>query len=134
LKESQCKVFILPLETCLDASKATPLQDWRFKVLSSNQNPITNFMDPVDENGDVDGNFSVFDAYLVTCFLLPKLMTKAEQSLVTIELAGNFTRGQMITERQKVETSNATVIQKIDAEMFKTFLMWICGHSETLEV
>jgi inosine-uridine nucleoside N-ribohydrolase len=128
LKESKCPVSILPLESCLEASKSTPLQDWRLKVLSNNQNPITTFMDPIDQNVEVDGNFAAFDAYLVACCLFPKSMTKVQQTYVSVELAGNFTRGQMVIDHQKVEKPNATVIQKIDAEKFKQFLLWICGH------
>lgn len=129
LAESKCPIFIVPWETCLEASKATPLRDWRLEVLSKNKNEITNFMDPIDEQIQIKGNFIPCDAYSVACFLVPAMLKKSEKFLVTIELAGNHARGQMIRDLKKLGGEpNAVVIEEIDAEMFKNFLLWICGH------
>lgn len=128
LTESKCPLFILPWETCLKASKETPLTKWRLEVLSKNANEITNFMDPIDEQVQIKGNFIPCDAYSTACFLVPAMIKKSEKFYVTVELAGNFTKGQMIKDIKNVCEPNAVVIEEVDAEMFKNFLLWLCGH------
>lgn len=130
LKESECPMYIFPWEPSVEASKATPSDEWRMKVLPSNNNIITNLMDPVDEFIRVYGNFILCDAYCTACFLLPSLITKMQHSHVSVELAGNHTRGMMIVDHKRLETPNAFIIQEIDAEMFKRFLCWLCDHEE----
>jgi inosine-uridine nucleoside N-ribohydrolase len=131
LAESKCPLYIYPWEACLQASKATPLTQWRLKTLSSNQNAITNFMDPIDTKIQIKGNFIPCDSYATACFMIPQMITKMENCHVTVELAGNLTRGQMVIDHKKTEKPNAFVIQEIDAEMFKRFLMWICDHENS---
>lgn len=133
LTESTCPVYIFPWEPCLEASKATPSKEWRMRVLSSNSNFLTDLMDPVEENVQVYGNFIPCDAYLTSCFLVPKLIKKINKLHVTVELAGNHTRGQMVIDRAMVQKSNpnAFIIEEIDAEMFKKFLLWLCDHENS---
>lgn len=133
LAESTCPVYIFPWEPCLEASKATPSKEWRMKVLSGNGNILTNLMDEVEKNVQVYGNFILCDAYLTSCFLVPKLIKKIEKFYVTVELGGNHTRGQLVIDRLKIQksTPNAFIIQEIDAEMFKKFLLWLCNHENS---
>lgn len=130
LSESKCPVYIFPWETCLKASKATPLHEWRLKVLSNNSD-VTNFMDPVDAKIKIKGNFIPCDAYTTACFMVPEMIKEMENCHVTVELAGNHTKGQMIIDRKGIEEKNAFVIQEIDAEMFKKFFLRICGHENS---
>jgi purine nucleosidase len=130
LAESECPVYILPWETCLEASKATPRDEWRLKVLSNNSD-VTNFMDPADAKVQIKGNFIPCDAYAVASFLVPEMIKKMENCHVTVELAGNNTRGQMIIDHKEIEEKNAFVIKEIDSEMFKNFLLRICGHENS---
>lgn len=130
LSESKCPIYIYPWEACLEASKATPLQEWRMKVLPNIQSNITNFMDSID--GKIGRkNFVPCDAYVTACFIVPKMITKMEDFHVTVELQGKHTRGQMVIDRKKLEKPNAFLIEEIDAEMFKNFLMWLCGHENS---
>lgn len=134
IAESKCPVYILPWEACLEASKTTPLKEWRMNILSSNGNFITNFMDPIEKNVQVDGNFIPCDAYLTCCFLVPQMIKRIEHVHATVELGGNFTRGQMVIDhkrRRTIEKPNVFVIQQIDAEMFKNFLLCMCGHKNS---
>lgn len=128
LNESKCSMYIFPWEPCLLACKATPTEEWRLKVLSSNGNAITKLMDSVDENIRREGNFLACDAYLTCCFLVPKMIKRIEHCHVTVELCGNNTRGMMIVDHKRLEKPNAHVIHEIDPEMFKRFLCWICDH------
>jgi len=127
LAESKCPITIFPWESCLDASTATPMVDWRMNVLGKLDSVVTNFLNPVDVNCAVRGNWIPCDCYLMVCFLLPRLIKKVEDYHVTVELAGNYARGQMIIDHLKREKPNARVIEEIDAELFKELMMWICG-------
>lgn len=131
LMESKCPVYIYPWEACLEASRATPVEEWRMKVLSGNQNAITNFMDPIDKKIRIKGNFIPCDCYATACFIAPKMIKQMENLHVTIELAGNHARGQMVIDYKKIEKPNAFVIKEIDTEMFNNFLLWVCGRENS---
>lgn len=128
LEETTCPMFIFPWEACLDASKETPLHDWRLKVLPSVENPVTKLMDPVDEKYSYHQAFIPADAYLTCCFLVPRMIKTISNYHVTVELNGQHSRGQMIIDYKGIEKPNAQVIQSIDTEIFKRLLMWFCDH------
>lgn len=130
LEESKCPIYICPWEVCLEASKATPLAEWRMEV-SSNDNEVLRLMNPIGENVQIKGNFIPCDAYLTCCFIVPELIQKLEHCHVTVELTGTLTRGQMVVDHKKLKTPNAFVIKEIDAELFKTFLLSICGREKS---
>lgn len=87
-------------------------------------------MDPIDRKIRIKGNFIPCDAYATACFMIPRMIKKMVNCHVTVELAGKHTRGQMIIDHKQIEKPNAFVIQEIDTEMFKSFLMWLCGHED----
>lgn len=129
LDESKCRVIICPWETCLHADQSATSLEWRTNVLASNDNMITKLMNPIDKN--IHGGFVLCDAYLVGCFLMPHMVKSQGEHHVVVELAGVHTRGQMLIEqrtRRNTDKPNATVIKEIDTEIFKKFLLWICGH------
>lgn len=128
LEESRCEVTVLPLEPCIETSKSMPLAEWRMKVLNSNGNRVTNFLDPVDEKTVVEGNHINCDLYLTCCFLVRDIIKKTRKVHATLELAGKKTRGQVVIDHLGRSEPNATFIEEIDAEMMKRFMMWICDH------
>lgn len=128
LKESLCEVTILPWEPCLKTSASTPLKEWRMKVLNSNGNHVTNFMDPIDAKTVLYGNHINCDFYLISCFLVRDIIKKTRRVHAAVELAGNNTRGQVVIDHHGTNEPNVTFIDKIDAEMMKRFMMWICEH------
>lgn len=123
LDETTCDLMIFPWEAGLYAFNATP-KDWRTNVLS-NGKEVTNFMDPVDAKCD---RFIVCDTYAVVCHLLPQMITKFRKIYVDVELSGLNTRGQMFLDHYHTKTPNAMIIEEIDIEMFKNFLMFVCDH------
>ncbi|CRL04836.1 CLUMA_CG017889, isoform A [Clunio marinus] len=130
-EEVKCSVYIFPLEPCVTAGLSLPLNEWRFKVLSSNNNPYTNLLDRVEAKAYGSRNWDIWtpwDNFLVSCFILPRLMKKVTNKFVTVELSGNHTRGQMIIDHQKKEKPNAFIIEEIDVEEFKKFMLWVCEH------
>lgn len=128
LDESLCDVTVLPLEPCLETSLSMPLAEWRLKVLNSNGNRVTNFLDPVDEKISVNGNHINCDLYLTCCFLVRDIIKKTRRVHATLELAGKHTRGQVVIDHLGRIEPNVTFIEEIDAEMCKRFMMWICDH------
>lgn len=130
LRETKCPIFIFPWETAVETSKATPMDEWRLSVLSSNDNVTTKLMDATDKGVRKDGNFIACDAYLTSCFVVPKMIRKMVHEHVTVELGGNHTRGMMVIDHKRLEKPNAFIIHEIDKEMFKRFLCWVCDHHE----
>ncbi|KAG5682915.1 hypothetical protein PVAND_012233 [Polypedilum vanderplanki] len=128
LDESKCSVLILPWEPCLKACFATPHKEWRFKVLNSINNEIIEFMDKIEIDVQFRKSFCPCDAYLVCCFIFPKMIKKVSEFNVNIELSGEFTRGQMVLDHKLLMKPNATIIEEFDVEMFKKILLWVCGH------
>lgn len=130
LNESECAMFIFPLETCTEASKAMPLKEWRQDILSSNSNAITNFMDKAEDNLKIRYRFIPCDAYAVCCSFIPKIITTMQDCHVSIELTDNA-RGQMIVDHTTTKKPTAFIIREFDAEKFKKFLLWICEHENS---
>lgn len=130
LAESKCPIYIYPWEPCIEAGHSMPFDDWRIKELASNNNPLTNLLDPVEIKAykNVLPNWTPCDNFLACCFIMPKMIQKMEHQHVTVELSGDHTRGQMIIDHLKKEKPNAFIIKQIDAELFKKFILWVCGH------
>lgn len=130
LEESKCPIYIFPWEPCIEAAKAMPFDSWRIGQLASNRNPYTNLLDPVESKAytNVLKSWTPCDNFLASCFIVPKMIKKMEKRHVTIELSGNHTRGQMIIDHTRKEVPNAFVIEQLDVELFKKFMMWVCEH------
>lgn len=130
LDESKCPIIIYPWEPCIDAAQSLPFEEWRINMLASNGNPYTNLLNPVEIKAykNVLANWTPCDNFLACCFIMPKMIQKMEKLHVTVELSGNHTRGQMIIDHLDKSPPNAFVIQKINAELFKKLMLWVCDH------
>ena len=131
-EESKCPIYVYPWEPCVSASLTMPFNDWRIAKLSSNNNPFTTLLDPIEIQAYTKRNilhrWTPCDNFLACCFIDPRMITKMEKWHVTVELSGNHTRGQMILDHRKENAANAFVIESIDTELFKKFMLWVCGH------
>lgn len=132
LAETKCPVYIFPWEPCLEAGWAMPLYEYRIDQLSSNNNPYCKLLDPVEikayTNRNVLGRWTPCDNFLAACFISPKMIAGMSNKFVTVELAGNHTRGQMVVDHRNKDSPNAFIIEKIDVELFKKFMLWVCEH------
>lgn len=127
--ETICPIFIFPWEPCLFAGDKIPFDEWRLKVLSSNDNPYSKFLDRVEERAY--SKFTTWmpcDCFLAASFIIPQMITKIEEHHVTVELGGFHCRAMMVIDHLKSNKPNANVIKEIDVEMFKQFMLWVCGH------
>lgn len=151
--ESKCKIFVFPWEPCISGGALMPFDGWRIDVLSSNNNKLTNLLDPVEIKAYREKlpNWTPCDNFLASCFICPKLIAKSEKVNITVELTvkfyndalsitkcrlrinliilqGNHTRGLMVIDHLKKSKPNAVVIEKIDVDLFKKFMLWVCHH------
>lgn len=131
--ETECPIYIFPWEPCIEAGLSMPFEDWRIAKLASNKNPFTNLLDPVETKAyrNVLPRWTPCDNFLACCFIYPKMIEKMTKHHVTIELAGNHTRGQMVIDHLLRSKPNAFLIEKIDVEMFKRFMLWVCDHPDS---
>lgn len=130
LAESKCEIYIFPWEPCLEAGLAMPFSDWRIKELASNDNLFTNLLDPIEIKAYINilPHWTPCDNFLACCFIVPKMIKKVNKRHVTVELAGVHTRGQMVIDHINKNEPNAFVIEQIDIELFKKFMLWVCEH------
>lgn len=137
--EAKCPIYIFPWEPCIEAGQALPFDDWRIKELASNNNALTTLLDPVEIKAYKNplrpfrGGWTPCDNFLACCFIHPKMITRMVKRHVTVELTGNHTRGQMIIDHLDQNDFNTFVIESIDTELFKKFMMWVCGHVSDFE-
>jgi purine nucleosidase len=61
------------------------------------------------------------------------MIKKVKKRHVTIELGGVHTRGQMVIDHINKNETNAFVIEQIDSELFKKFMLWVCEHESEFE-
>lgn len=135
--ESKCPVYVFPWEPCVEASYSLHFNDWRIAELSKNGNAITKLLDPIEIKAYTERNLPSWtpcDAFLACCFIDSKMILKMEKWHVTVELTGSHTRGQMILDHRKEDEPNAFVIEKIDVDLFKKFMLWVCDHNVDYEV
>ncbi len=136
LKETKCPIFNMPYEVCDRISYNFPLQEFRLNVLSKNGNEIIQLLDKIESlrfQKHREMNFTRWrccDLYSAFCFIFPDAIKKSAKFHATVELAGNYTRGQMVLDHLKKEDSNIEIIQEIDIEVFRKFCLWICGHEK----
>ncbi|KAG5682913.1 hypothetical protein PVAND_012231 [Polypedilum vanderplanki] len=127
--ESKCQIYIFPWEACIAMSLTMSFEQWRIKILSSNENAYTKFLNPVEIVAYKKYHeWMPCDAFLAVCFIMPKIITNKEEHHISIELAGNHTRGMMVIDHMKTNLPNATIIKEIDVEMFKNFMLYVCHH------
>lgn len=130
--ETKCPTYIFPWEPCVVAGDAMPFADWRLKELTSNNNPFTSLLDLVEIKAyKTLSHWTPCDCFLACCFIFPKMMQKVNKRHVTVELAGNHTRGQVVIDHINKNEPNAFIIEQIDVELFKKFMLWVCGHEVT---
>lgn len=76
-------------------------------------------------------NYDTFlpcDAVLSAVFLFPdKCVRKKQRHHATVELQGNYTRGQMLIDHRKIENPNVTVIELVNEEELKKALLFAAG-------
>lgn len=65
-------------------------------------------------------NWNVPDAFLMAAMLFPDTIVKAKETYnATVELRGEFTRGQMVLDHLRQKEPNVTIIHEINEDNFK---------------
>lgn len=129
LTESVCPVHIFPWEVCLQSAAEIPVQEWRFALLSLSNHPLTKLMDPVEKKCITRKIWNPCDAFLTVCFIAPEVIKMMTHYHVTVELAGNHLRGQLVIDHIKKKVPNAFIIEQIDVARFKEIMQEVCRQS-----
>lgn len=131
LNESTCPIKVVTWETCLESSLMIPMK-WRMHALSGNNNPMCRLLDPVEEKcykNSIYENWVCCDNFLAVTYILPEIIKKQTKFNATVELAGKHVRGLMVLDHLKIEKPNVEIIEEIDLERYKNFMLSICGHN-----
>lgn len=68
---------------------------------------------------------------MVAAFIYPKVIKNIDKRSVSIELSGQLTRGQMVTNHSKINTNiNAVIFEELNVEILKNLLLWAVGHDD----
>ena len=135
LGETICPIKIFTWETCLQTASFIPFYEWRIQGLGGNKNPMTQLMDEVEKRLHVsreNPKWTCCDNQLVVSFILPEIIQKQTKYHATVELGGKYTRGQMILDHLGIEKPNVEIVEEIDVEKYKNFMLLICGHEVQL--
>lgn len=102
------------------------LKDWRFNVIGTVACRYIKYLNLAE--AVVYKSFDSWmpcDAYLAAIFLFPlTCVRKTRKFHATVELAGNYTRGQMILDHLRKNDDNVTVIDLLNEDGCKKVLRW----------
>lgn len=122
----KCPMYMLPIES-VRLMDPRISHEWRFEILSAHCNSITKLMDPMEKklHEKLPGrDWWQYDAVVAACFINEKCIKKMTENYVTIELAGNHTRGQVVLDHKGLHREkNCKIIEDFDVEMFKNMIL-----------
>lgn len=128
--------FIVPWEACKNERFHIDLE-WRLKVLGAAKNNFLALLNPAEEkcykSHNSDG-WSPCDCILVAAFLDPSIVLRQRSCHVTVELAGNHTRGQFVVDHLSRATHNVIIYEFINVEQFKKMAFIASGQPFEYEV
>lgn len=108
------------------------MQEWRFNVLGRQKYPMVSFMNPVERaifRRLHINNWPIADGLLVASFLQPKMIVKKEGFRnITIEMEGVNTRGQVAIDHFNKDKPNVRIIEEVNMEEFKRYLLWAVAN------
>lgn len=121
---AKCPITILPWEACMEENLDITI-DWRLNVIGNVQNKFVQFLNIVERKlySQYD-SWMVCDALLAAAYLFPKCIKKARSCHATVELAGHFTRGQVVVDHLKTNPHNVKIIELLCSASCKDALLW----------
>lgn len=124
LHGAKCPLAILPWETCMDNNLDIPM-DWRLNVVGVADNKFVQFLNTVETKLYTNFNmWQVCDALVATALVFPGCIKETQDWHATVELGGNFTRGQMVLDHMKTNESNVRIISLLCSKLCKAALLW----------
>ncbi|XP_040571229.1 uncharacterized protein [Lepeophtheirus salmonis] len=124
-------VFVVPWETCDKECMIT--YKWREEVLGKIDSPAIKLLNLIESANDYGTDYKrkdhwiLCDQLIVAALLEPKLIDKVFETPVMVELAGNYTRGQMFPVNKfmapSIKDRNVKIIQSFNVEALKKFLL-----------
>lgn len=126
-------ITLVTWETCLQ--HALPLT-WRKSLASDTA--VGRFLDSIESNQlqrNLFNSWVTCDQMAAAVALRPNLVTESTLHQATIELHGQYTRGQSIIDQRpwsSAENANIKLVRRIDMELYKLMLKDVFGHSEII--
>lgn len=129
LRTLKCPITVIPWETCIPPLN-TLNWEWRRKVLGSNEHPILDLLNPVEDsiykNLPLSAKWACADSVATSVLLAPDYVIKDSQEVyASVELTGSLTRGQFVLNHRCQKPANVKIITKIDPEVHKKVLNWV---------
>lgn len=100
------------------------LQDWRFKALDKIDQSNVQLLNEVEGIALRNEKYYYsFDYFAAAAFLFPSIIRSIKPYNATVELAGQLTRGEMITDPQSTDY-NVNIIRRISGKQFKLIMLY----------
>lgn len=117
LRELGCRITMITWELSIEYSLPWDVYDNIFDTQSKrsqfmqqiNALAIRNYYSKRQSDNKDRQKFILCDEFAVALALDDRVATAAEEAICSVETNGSFTRGQMITHRQQLNTSSTTV-------------------------
>lgn len=124
LNQAKCPITILPWEACLTHNFDVSM-DWRWNVVGTVPNKFVQFLNVVEgKQYSKYDTWMVCDALLTAAFLFPQCIRKARMCHATVELAGKYTRGQVVIDHLRRVPDNVNMIELLCSNSCKDALLW----------
>lgn len=124
LLQTKCPVTILPWEACMEENLDITI-DWRLDVIGNVANKFVQFLNIVERKLYAQyESWMVCDALLTAAYLFPHCIKKERAWHATVELAGHFTRGQVVVDHLNKNPHNVKIIELLCSSSCKDALLW----------
>lgn len=134
LHQAKCPITILPWEACMEENLDISI-DWRLNVIGSVPNKFVEFLNVVEQKlySQYD-SWMVCDALLSAAYLFPQCIKKQRTCHATVELAGQFTRGQVVVDHLKTNPHNVKIIELLCSVSCKQALLWTASPDDVTTI
>ncbi|XP_057373441.1 nucleoside hydrolase-like [Daphnia carinata] len=128
LQNTKCPTYIASWELCLHRAKLD--WDWRINTYGGVDSPQCRLMNKIEAQIIARKYFDTYivcDQLAVAAAIDPRYVTQQSLHYATVELSGNYTRGQMVVDYGKKivgKTPNVYLIDRVDIELFKKMMLW----------
>ena len=126
LRESQCPLFIVPWDTCLQNKLE---MNWRKEVLGNVDSLSVHLLNKLEENKlFADADYVIADQLTMIAAINMAAVTDLTEEVATVELRGEQTRGMMVLDRReerihKKKKKNVNIIHRYDINKVKNLII-----------
>lgn len=124
LHAAKCPLTILPWEACMENNLDITME-WRLNVVGAEQDKFVQFLNAVERKLYAEFvMWQVCDGLLAAALIFPGCIKETQDWHATVELGGNFTRGQVVLDHMKTNTKNVQIITMLCSKTVKEAFLW----------